>query len=58
MMKQLEVFEVQGKEDYVSRLKKSRYGLKQSPRQWYKRFNQFSLLPLMGTTKVFMIGLS
>ena len=42
-MQQLEGFIIQGKEDHVCLLKKLLYGLKQSPRQWYKRFDTFML---------------
>nr|CAD40121.3 OSJNBa0061C06.5 [Oryza sativa Japonica Group] len=42
-MEQPEGFVVPGKENLVCRLKKSLYGLKQSPRQWYKRFDSFML---------------
>ena len=40
-MTQPDGFQVPEKEDYVCRLKKSLYGLKQSPRQWYKKFNSY-----------------
>ena len=42
-MAQPKGFEEPGKEDYACLLKKSLYGLKQSPRQWYRRFDDFML---------------
>jgi len=42
-MKQPEGFIVPGKEHLVCRLKKSLCGLKQAPRQWYKRFYSFMI---------------
>jgi hypothetical protein len=42
-MDQLEGFMVPGKENFVSKLKKSLYGLKQYPRKWYKRFDSFMI---------------
>ena len=42
-MDQPEGFVVPEKENFVYRLKKSLYGLKQSPRQWYKIFDSFML---------------
>ena len=40
-MKQPEGFEEKGKEDLVYHLRKSLYGLKQSPRCWYKKLKVY-----------------
>ena len=40
-MTQPEGYKVAGKEHWVCKLSKSLYGLKQSLRQWYKRFDKF-----------------
>lgn len=43
IMQQLEGYVVYEKEDYICLLKKSLYSLKQSPRQWYLRFDSFMI---------------
>jgi hypothetical protein len=40
-MKQPEGFAVKGKKELVYKLKKSLYGLKQSPRMWYQKFDTY-----------------
>ena len=42
-MDQPERFIVPGQENYVRKSKRFLYGLKQSPCQWYKRFDLFML---------------
>ena len=48
-MKQLEGFPVKGKKELVCKLNKSLYGLKQSPRMWYHKFD--TLIRGLGFTR-------
>ena len=40
-MKQLEGFTMKGKEESICKIKKYFYGLKQSPRIWYQKFESY-----------------
>ena len=42
-MEQPEGFKKPGTENLVCKLKKTLYGLKQSPKQWYKRFDSYMI---------------
>ena len=42
-MQQPEGFTPSGKDDSICLLKRSLYSMKQSPRQWYKRFDSFMI---------------
>eukprot|EP00253_Pinus_taeda_P024280 PITA_24280 len=48
-MKQPKGFAMKGKKEMVCKLKKSLYGLKQSPRMWYQKFGTF--IRALGFTK-------
>ena len=40
-MKQTKGFTIKGKKELVYKLKKSLYGIKQSPRMWYQKFDTY-----------------
>lgn len=55
-MHQHKGFIIIGNEDYACLLNKSLYGLKQSPKQWNKRFDTFFLLviSIIGTSIIIL----
>jgi hypothetical protein len=54
-MQQPQGYDVKGKENLVCRLKKSLYGLKQDPRQWYLKFDRFMIE--QGYSRCHFVGL-
>ena len=51
-MIQLESYVVCGQENKVCKLHKSLYGLKQTPKQWHKKFDQVMLCDGFSTVRV------
>ena len=57
-MQQPEGFMMKGKENFICRLRKNLYSLKQAPRQWYKKFESFMLEHGFHKTQVITVFLS
>jgi hypothetical protein len=51
-MKQTEGFVVKGKKEMVCKLKISLYGMKQSPKMWYQKFDTYILILVFVRSKV------